>query len=357
MSLFYSFNPLFSPVSPSIDPHSRRCFSQQLYLYITISYSWRQSQQSSLKIQMPRPHQTSPSDDSWNGFPSHGHQNGHPSLPKGYPTFIDQNSPFGEARMPYTGRSQEYVTPQEHMYELVRRFLFYCYTACPKTVYDPCYRTSNIAVEFTPAPSMSTTQSPQTQLTPHSAPRPPTTRRMSMMDPPMKKVKHTCAKHYQSQSPMPLNLWSLPSEPFPGKPPKISELIKLAIWGSPCHCLTLREIFAAIEERYPSYKQATDKPWQVRFIILIVRQNAPHPLSFASARYATTYRSRRCSSASRAHQITPARDATGSSTFAWARATNATASAGTQGSTRMEGRRRILRGPRMPLRRSVAARM
>ena len=76
---------------------------------------------------------------------------------------------------------------------------------------------------------------------------------------------------------MPLNLWSLPNEPFPGKPPKISELIKLAIWGSPYHSLTLREIFAAIEERYPSYKQAADKPWQVSLIILVARQNAPHP--------------------------------------------------------------------------------
>ncbi|KJA23881.1 hypothetical protein HYPSUDRAFT_136972 [Hypholoma sublateritium FD-334 SS-4] len=61
---------------------------------------------------------------------------------------------------------------------------------------------------------------------------------------------------------MPLNLWSLPNEPFPAKPPKISDLIKLAIWGSPCHRLTLREIYSAIEERYPSYKYAADKPWQ-----------------------------------------------------------------------------------------------
>ena len=89
---------------------------------------------------------------------------------------------------------------------------------------------------------------------------------------------------------MPLNLWSLPNEPFPGKPPKIAELIKLAIWGSPCRSLTLREIFAAIEERYPSYKQAADKPWQVSLIILISRQNALNPSSFRSAQYATICR-------------------------------------------------------------------
>ena len=63
---------------------------------------------------------------------------------------------------------------------------------------------------------------------------------------------------------MPLNLWSLPDEPFPTRAPKIAELIKLAIWGSPGQSLSLQEIFAAIEERYPSYKQAADTPWQVR---------------------------------------------------------------------------------------------
>ncbi len=63
---------------------------------------------------------------------------------------------------------------------------------------------------------------------------------------------------------MPLNLLSLPNEPFGTKHPKISELIKLAIWGSPDHKLTLRQIYNAIEERYPSYKENPDKPWQVR---------------------------------------------------------------------------------------------
>ncbi|KAF9483186.1 winged helix DNA-binding domain-containing protein, partial [Pholiota conissans] len=57
-----------------------------------------------------------------------------------------------------------------------------------------------------------------------------------------------------------LNLWSLPSEPT--KVPKISDLIKLAIWGSPNHRLTLRQIYDAIEDRYPTWKQAQDKPWQ-----------------------------------------------------------------------------------------------
>ncbi|KJA25028.1 hypothetical protein HYPSUDRAFT_135145, partial [Hypholoma sublateritium FD-334 SS-4] len=62
--------------------------------------------------------------------------------------------------------------------------------------------------------------------------------------------------------PTPLNLLSLPDEPHGTKTPKISDLIKLAIWGSPGHKLTLRQIYTAIEDRYPSYKAATDKPWQ-----------------------------------------------------------------------------------------------
>ncbi|KDR78661.1 hypothetical protein GALMADRAFT_24097, partial [Galerina marginata CBS 339.88] len=39
-------------------------------------------------------------------------------------------------------------------------------------------------------------------------------------------------------------------------------LIKLAIWGSPSKKLTLRQIYDAIETRYPSWKTASDKPWQ-----------------------------------------------------------------------------------------------
>ncbi|KJA28705.1 hypothetical protein HYPSUDRAFT_94708, partial [Hypholoma sublateritium FD-334 SS-4] len=39
-------------------------------------------------------------------------------------------------------------------------------------------------------------------------------------------------------------------------------LVKLAIWGSPGHKLTLRQIYTAIEDRYPSFKATPDKPWQ-----------------------------------------------------------------------------------------------
>ncbi|KAF8963164.1 hypothetical protein BDZ97DRAFT_1661977, partial [Flammula alnicola] len=62
--------------------------------------------------------------------------------------------------------------------------------------------------------------------------------------------------------PIPLSLYSLPNEPFGSKPPKISDLIKLAIWGSPHRRLTLRQIYEAIETRYPSFKDQADKPWQ-----------------------------------------------------------------------------------------------
>ena len=81
---------------------------------------------------------------------------------------------------------------------------------------------------------------------------------------------------------MQLNLSSLPDEPHGTKNPKISDLIKLAIWGSPGHKLTLRQIYTAIEERYPSYKAATDKPWQVRRALRVVERrpyyaSAIHP--------------------------------------------------------------------------------
>ena len=152
------------------------------------------------------PYQLSPSDDSRNASPlyasnNHGH---HPRFPidhnsytptmKGYPTPIDQNSMYSEARMLYTGRSQEYVTFQEQAYGIVRILTLYYSTACPKTFHCRCYRVYSKVLGFTPTPGTSTTPSPQ--LTPRSAP--PTTGITFMMDPRMKKPRHTCAKHYQS---------------------------------------------------------------------------------------------------------------------------------------------------------------
>jgi hypothetical protein len=59
----------------------------------------------------------------------------------------------------------------------------------------------------------------------------------------------------------PVNLSSLPDSS--AKTPKISDMIKLAIWGSRNHKLTLRQIYDEIEDRYPHLKDAQDKPWQV----------------------------------------------------------------------------------------------
>ncbi|KAJ3479943.1 hypothetical protein NLJ89_g12307 [Agrocybe chaxingu] len=62
--------------------------------------------------------------------------------------------------------------------------------------------------------------------------------------------------------PYPLNLSSLPDEPFDKKAPAITTLIKLAICGSKNKRLTLRQIYDEIEKRYPSWKDSKDKPWQ-----------------------------------------------------------------------------------------------
>ena len=77
---------------------------------------------------------------------------------------------------------------------------------------------------------------------------------------------------------MTLNLSLLPDEPFVTKNPKISDLIKLAIWGSPDHKLTLRQIYNAIKERYPSYRKASDKPWQVHHALYVV-EHLPYNVS------------------------------------------------------------------------------
>ncbi|CAA7270469.1 unnamed protein product [Cyclocybe aegerita] len=64
------------------------------------------------------------------------------------------------------------------------------------------------------------------------------------------------------KSPYPLNLSSLPDEPFDKNVPAVTTLIKLAIFGSKDKRLTLRQIYDEIEKRYPSWKDAKDKPWQ-----------------------------------------------------------------------------------------------
>jgi hypothetical protein len=55
-----------------------------------------------------------------------------------------------------------------------------------------------------------------------------------------------------------VNLWSLadPSNTkTTEKPPKVSDMIRLAIWGSQNHKLTLHQIYDEFENRYPSLKE------------------------------------------------------------------------------------------------------
>lgn len=63
---------------------------------------------------------------------------------------------------------------------------------------------------------------------------------------------------------VPVNLNALPDAP-PGVRPtqKLASLVQLAIVGAPNHQLSLREIYAAIEERF-TYFRTGDKKWQVR---------------------------------------------------------------------------------------------
>jgi hypothetical protein len=65
---------------------------------------------------------------------------------------------------------------------------------------------------------------------------------------------------------IPVDLNALPDST--DKKPPITHMIKLAIWGSKHKRLTLRQIYDAIERRYPSLKGLKDKPWQVRSIYL-----------------------------------------------------------------------------------------
>lgn len=81
-----------------------------------------------------------------------------------------------------------------------------------------------------------------------------------------------------------VNLWSLPES---AKAPKISDMIKLAIWGSRNHQLTLRQIYDEIENRYPHLKDAQDKPWQVCRALNIAQIMFS---SLSSARFGTIFR-------------------------------------------------------------------
>jgi hypothetical protein len=66
------------------------------------------------------------------------------------------------------------------------------------------------------------------------------------------------------QSTAPLSLDSLPSYPPDQKPPfSYPVLIRLAILGSPQKKLLLSQIYSAIEEKFPWYRDSAPKAWKV----------------------------------------------------------------------------------------------
>lgn len=68
---------------------------------------------------------------------------------------------------------------------------------------------------------------------------------------------------HQQQASSPLSLDSLPSYPSDQKPPfSYPVLIRLAILGSPQKRLLLSQIYAAIEEKFPWYKESAPKAWK-----------------------------------------------------------------------------------------------
>ena len=69
---------------------------------------------------------------------------------------------------------------------------------------------------------------------------------------------------HQQQATSPISLDSLPSYPSDQKPPfSYPVLIRLAILGSPQKRLLLSQIYAAIEEKFPWYKESAPKAWKV----------------------------------------------------------------------------------------------
>ncbi|KAG8778367.1 hypothetical protein FRC15_010837, partial [Serendipita sp. 397] len=67
----------------------------------------------------------------------------------------------------------------------------------------------------------------------------------------------------QNQPSSPLSLDSLPSYPADQKPPfSYPVLIRLAILGSPQKRLLLSQIYSAIEEKFPWYKESAPKAWK-----------------------------------------------------------------------------------------------
>lgn len=87
-----------------------------------------------------------------------------------------------------------------------------------------------------------------------------------------------------SQSAAPLSLDSLPSYPPDQKPPfSYPVLIRLAILGSPQKRLLLSQIYSAIEDKFPWYRDSAPKAWKVSFLLSL--STLPCPFVFLVGSY------------------------------------------------------------------------
>jgi hypothetical protein len=92
----------------------------------------------------------------------------------------------------------------------------------------------------------------------------------SLSSPTASSPTFTFVPHSAQPATGPLSLDSLPSYPSDQKPPfSYPVLIRLAILGSPQKRLLLSQIYSAIEEKFPWYKDSAPKAWKVRLCPLL----------------------------------------------------------------------------------------
>lgn len=93
----------------------------------------------------------------------------------------------------------------------------------------------------------------------------------SLSSPTASSPTFTFVPHSAQPTSGPLSLDSLPSYPPDQKPPfSYPVLIRLAILGSPQRRLLLSQIYAAIEEKFPWYRDSAPKAWKVRARLTIM---------------------------------------------------------------------------------------
>ena len=87
--------------------------------------------------------------------------------------------------------------------------------------------------------------------------------------PPHNETEAYLRQHLDISLHVPVDLHALPDGAVNKQHP-ITNMIKLAIWGSPHKRLTLRQIYEEIEKRFPYLKELQDKPWQVWLSPLLI---------------------------------------------------------------------------------------